>query len=402
MSNAKGVAKQLIIKKESSWGVPAGSSGAQILRRVTSDLSLNKDTYQSEEIRSDYQVSDFRHGVRRVAGNINGELSPGTYKDFMAAALRKAFAAGGTTGAVAVLAVTDTGTKIHRSTGSFITNGFKIGDVVAATGFTDENNNNHYGLITALDATDMTIATLDGVPLTDEAEGDTVTLAVVGKKCFTPTTSHTDDSFSIEHWYSDISESELYTGCKINQMDINLPPTGMATINFDIMGKDVETDSSQYYSSPTAAGTSGVLASVNGIAYAIGVRQYVMTGLSMSVAGNISGDPVVGSNTLPELFNGRVVVTGEMSALFENGTLRDAFLDEDEVALIFVFTTSNAKNPDFIAFVMPRVKLGGAAKDDGEKGLVQTLPYQALFNGAGGSTTTSEQTTLVIQDSTVS
>jgi hypothetical protein len=49
--------------------------------------------------------------------------------------------------------------------------------------------------------------------------------------------------------------------------------------------------------------------------------------------------------------------------------------------------------------VMPRVKLGGSAKDDGEKGLVQTIPYQALFNGSGGTGTTSEQTTLVIQDS---
>lgn len=400
MAIATGVAKQLVYKKETSWGTAAGASGAQILRRVTSDLSLNKDTYQSDEIRTDYQISDFRHGVRRVEGTISGELSPGTYKEFFAAALRKDFAAGATTGAVAVIAVTGTGTKYERSTGSFITNGFKIGDVVAATGFTTANNNSHNAIITALTATEMTVYPLDGVVLTDEAEGDTVTLAVVGKKSFTPTTGHTDDSFSIEHWYSDITESELYTGCKVNQVDVNLPPTGMATAAFGMMGKDVITDDgSQYFTSPTAATTAGVLAAVNGVAFAIGTRQTVLTGLTITIAGNMTSDPVVGSNTVPDIFEGRVVVSGEMSVFFENGAFRDAFLDEDEVALMFVFTTGSSKNADFVSFVMPRVKFGGSSKDDGEKGLVQTVPYQALFNGAGGSGTTSEQTTLVIQDS---
>jgi hypothetical protein len=55
---------------------------------------------------------------------------------------------------------------------------------------------------------------------------------------------------------------------------------------------------------------------------------------------------------------------------------------------------------------MPRVKVGGAGKDDGEKGIVQTMPFTALFDtGAGadkGATATdSLATTLSIQDSTV-
>ena len=143
MTIATGVAKTLAYKKETTWGTAAGASGAQYLRRVTSDLSLNKEGYQSEEIRTDYQISDFRHGVRRVEGTINGELSPGTYEDLFAAALRKSFAAGATTGAVATIAVTGTGTQFTRSSGSFLTDGFKIGDVISATGFTDANNNSY-------------------------------------------------------------------------------------------------------------------------------------------------------------------------------------------------------------------------------------------------------------------
>ena len=71
--------------------VPAtdpGPTGAQILRRVASTLAFTKDTYQSNEIRSDRQIADFRHGVRRVAGNVSGELSPASYKDLFEASLR--------------------------------------------------------------------------------------------------------------------------------------------------------------------------------------------------------------------------------------------------------------------------------------------------------------------------
>jgi hypothetical protein len=93
IAKATGVAKQLRYKAESTWGTAPGASGAQLLRRVTSTLDLKKQTYRSNEIRSDYQVNDMRHGVRSVEGTINGELSPGTYKDFLAAAVRKAFVA---------------------------------------------------------------------------------------------------------------------------------------------------------------------------------------------------------------------------------------------------------------------------------------------------------------------
>src|SRR5690348_14303670 len=90
---ATGVGKQLRYKVESTWGVAPSASGAQLLRRVTSDLSLKKQTYESNEVISHLQRVEFRHGIRSVEGSINGELSPGTYKDFMAAALRRAFAA---------------------------------------------------------------------------------------------------------------------------------------------------------------------------------------------------------------------------------------------------------------------------------------------------------------------
>jgi len=124
-----------------------------------------------------------------------------------------------------------------------------------------------------------------------------------------------------------------------------------------------------------------------------------LTGLTLNIASGYSGDPVVGSNTIPNMYPGRVIVTGQATAYFDSTTLRDAFINETEVEIIGVFTTSNDADSDFVSFVLPRVKIGGASKSDGEGGLIQTLPFQALYNTAGGSGTTSEQTTIVIQDS---
>ena len=396
MALATGVAKQVRYKRETTWGVAAGATGAQLLRRVASDLDLTKDPYQSNEIRDDYQIADYRHGVRTVMGSINGELSPKTYSDFIAAALRKDFVAGATTGAGITYAVV--GSTFTDSSNGFITDGFVVGNVINATGFTTANNNDHYVLVTAVAAGEITFTPLDGVALTAEAAGDTVTISVVGKISYTPETGHTDDSFSIEHFYNDIDQSELFTGCKVNTIEIGLPPTGMSTININLMGKDVTTGVTEYFTTPTATTNTGILAAVNGVGYALGSRQTLITGLTINYAGNMSTEPVVGSNTVPDIFEGRVVINGNLSAFFENGNFRDAFLDEDEIALMFVFTADNTPNPDFIAFTMPRVKLGGASKDDGEKAIIQTIPFQALFNDAG---TGASKTTLLVQDSSV-
>lgn len=401
MTTAAGIAKQLRYKVESAFGTAPGASGAQLLRRVASDLSLNKDTYQSNEIRSDYQVADFRHGVRRVAGSIKGELSPKTYADFFAAALRRDFAA---VTPLSSLSITIAGSgptyTLTRGSGSFLSDGLKIGDVARLTAGTfNAANSNKNLMVIGLTATVATVIVLNGSALVAEGPIASSTLTVAGKKTYVPTTGHTDKSFAVEHWFSDVAQSELFTGCKIATVDLSLPPTGIAEVNFGILGQDITTGTSAYYTSPTAATSTGVAAAVNGAVVVAGTPVAILTGLSMKIDGGYSGDPVVGSNKVPALFPGRVRVSGQFSAYFQDATERDYFINETAISLVAAFTTDNTAAADFVSFAMPTIKVGSAQKDDGEKGIIQTFDYQALFNGSGGAGTSSEQTTLVIQDS---
>jgi hypothetical protein len=401
MPIASGVAKQVRYKVETTFGTAPGVSGAQLLRRVESSLDLSKDVYQSNEIRDDLQIADYRHGVRRVGGSIKGELSPKTYADFIAAALRRDFAA---VTALTALSLTIAGSgptyTITRASGDFLAGGIKIGDVIRlSVGTLNALNINKNLLIVNLTATVATVITLNGSALFAEGPIASCTLTVAGKKTFTPTSGHTNKSFAIEHWFSDIAQSELHLGCKIPSLDISLPPTGMATIDVGVMGQDVTNNTSAYYTSPTAATSTGIVAAVNGALVVNGTRVAICTGLSLKVDGGYSSEPVIGSNVVPDIFPGRVNVSGQFTAYFENATLRDLFVNETEASLVMAFTTSNAAAADFIAFVLPRIKVGGASKSDGEKGLIVTLPFQALFNSTGGSGVSSEQTTLVVQDS---
>ncbi|MGE8366999.1 phage tail tube protein [Cupriavidus sp.] len=406
MPIAKGLFKQLRYKLQTAQGVAAGTAGGQILRRVTSDISLNKDTYQSNEIRSDQQIADYRHGVRRVAGTINGEISPGTYADIFAAILRRDFAAvtaiagasitialGSLLGTVQIYAVT-------RAAGSYLTDGIKAGDVVRLTaGSFNAANLNKNLLVLSLTALALTVIPLNGVALVAEGPIAAATVTVPGKKTFVPTSGHTDKYITFEHWFSDVAQSERFTDCKLGQMDINLPATGMATLAAQIQGLDMVSGTSAYFTAPAVETTSGIVAAVNGVLLAAGAPVGLVTGMSASINANLTGDPVVGQNTLPDLFPGRVVVTGQFTAYFQDAVLRDAFVNETEIGISAALTTSGAAAADFIALNMSRVKLGSAGKDDGEKGLIQTFSYQALLNVNGGAGTANEKTTISVQDS---
>lgn len=405
MAIATGVFKKLIGKKQSALGTQATAASAQIFRRVTSSLNKKKAGYKSNEIRDSMQRSDFRHGVISVEGSISGELSVGTYNTLMASALRGAWAATVTSGAqtnITAAATTGANGTFTRASGSYLTDGFKVGMVVRWAGWatTGAPNNAHNFLITSLTALVMSGKMLDGVAVGPKAAGDSVTCTSAGKTLSIPQSGHSDDYWTFEHSYTDITQSEVFVDCVIGGFSVKLPPTGMATIDFPIMGLDMVAGTTQYFTSPTAASTGAVLAANNGFVSVNGVELGLITNLDFNVNGNMSAvGGVVGTNKSPDVFPGAFDIDGNMTILFQDTAQKALFLAETEVAIIAVFTGGNTAAADFVSVTFPRCKLNGGDIDDGEKGLSLTVPFVALENTAGGSGTNSMATTIVVQDS---
>jgi hypothetical protein len=394
MASAQGINKLLVAKKETTWGTKATASSASYYRRVTGSFQLEKDVYNSNEILPSQQMRDMRHGTRKSSGSITGELSGNAYDEFIQAAVRKDFASGATTGAIITLS--STATTIVRSAGSFVTDGFNVGSVINVTGFVGSGNNGLF-FITAMTATVLTVSALNSQTRTVEAAGATVTVLEKGKKTYTPQTSHTDDSFTVEEFYPDAPVSRTFLGQQVNTMDIAIQPNAMATINLGFMGKDAEAaTSSAYFTSPTAIGTEGIYSAPDGKLFINGVANGVITGLTVKLNNNIQQTAVIGSNSIGAKSRGKISVTVDGSAIFQDSTVLNYFDAESEISLSYVLLSADRTN----AFVlnMPRVKIGSATTNDGENVIILSFTGVALeYTGAAVGVLA---TTLQIQDTT--
>jgi hypothetical protein len=95
----------------------------------------------------------------------------------------------------------------------------------------------------------------------------------------------------------------------------------------------------------------------------------------------LSSQPVVGSTFVPDIFYGRMVVNGTLSAYFDSLTVLNYFLNETEVALSVELDDANGT--DFMSVTMPRVKLMGANKTLGpDGGVMIQAPFQALLSSS--------------------
>lgn len=87
MTIASGALERTAYIAESTWGTTPSTPAFSILRKNSISVGLEKDALISNEIRSDRQISDARHGVRSASGEHAFELSPDSFDDFIQAAL---------------------------------------------------------------------------------------------------------------------------------------------------------------------------------------------------------------------------------------------------------------------------------------------------------------------------
>ena len=402
MTIASQIKRKVFIGKQSALGTKALANSGKTYNYRDGGLSggLTKESFESNTIRTDQQRQNASHGTRSVSKTIDQEFQVGGHTALLEGALRSAFAIAATTGAVTVIGINATTRTITRASGSFITDGFKVGDIVRASGFAaGANNNKNFRLATvvALSMTYVADAWISGI--VTEAAGATVTVAAVGKKLSVPLTAHTNDYFTIEEFNDDISQSETDLDCKVSSVAIAIPANGNATINFGFLGRNATYDVAQYFTSPTAAPNGDILAGTTGLLSYNGVDSVVLTNVSINLDAGAEIKAVVGSNISPDVFTSAVVVSGSMAALFENATILNDFDDEIEAPLFVYLFANDTATSDFVIIKLPNIKVNSAEKaaDGTAISLSSNFSAGVLLDGS----TVKEQTTLVIVDSTV-
>lgn len=381
---------------ESTFGTPpSGSGSSQRLRRTTSSLALGKDTFQSNEVRPDQQISSFRHGGHRVGGAVEGELSVQSYDDLIEAVMRSTWAAGVALDESDFTSITISSGVWTLGSGNPSTLGLRIGNIIDVTNLSVAGNNARYR-ITAMTSTTFTaIKVSDGSVAADNTSDTECDIAVVGE---TITFGTTKRSFTFEHSYPTVDVARRFDGCRIGGMSVRVPPNDKAMVSFDIQGQKgvvLDAGSAPYFTSATDAPNTEMLTGIEGGLRAGGVEQAIITSFDLQISHNLNSTPVIGTPYVPDIFYGRITVTGNISFYLQDKELIEAFVNEEEIDLVLV--CEDAPGTGFIAFNMQRVKLGGATDSpSGDGGVIVSAPFQALLQSAG---TGYDATTLSIQKS---
>lgn len=84
---ALGSKARFLYAMESAWAELPGTPTVYNLRVTGFNVNLTKDSFTSNELRSDRQTADLRTGMRQVTGDISTELSYGSFDDLIESAM---------------------------------------------------------------------------------------------------------------------------------------------------------------------------------------------------------------------------------------------------------------------------------------------------------------------------
>jgi hypothetical protein len=403
MAIGQGISGVVSFKKQTALGTAASGAGGFAVRRTSAVLSLNKATYSNNEIVTHQQHTGDIHGVATTDGKIDGILSPLTYSLLLCSLLRAASWTAGTTISSLSITIAASGANwtVTRATGDFLADGIKAGDVIKLTGagFNTANINVNMIVLT-MTSTILTCYVPNAKTLIAEGPIATSTVTVIGKKCFSPSSSQANDYYTFERWQPDLTLSHTFMDMQVASADFTIPATGMVTISLALAGLGKRTKgASQVLTGPTASTTNAV-ASAAGAVVVGGTRYGTITSAAIKIDGQVApGEAVVGANVVPDVQRGRIKVTGQFTALWDTDTIAAPFDSEATTSLMLMLADSRLDAANFVALSMPTVKLFSDDPDDGEKQIVRTYKFTAQYNSAGGAGISTDQTTIVIQDS---
>lgn len=346
--------------------VPAtdpGTAGGQVLRHVSHNLSLQKEAYTADEVRTDQMRPMEKQGTKRVPATINGLLSPLTYADILEAIL------GGTwdTTVVATSNTTFTSVAADNPTSTFIftagdpvASGYGVGQIVQFANLSDSDNNGVNYLIIGFSGASN--RTMEVYPAPDTMGADAAfTLTQVGGLLSMPTSNHVRRKAALEVYNSDGDISRLFTEGRFAGFNLQVAPNQIAQIDFSGMWRNrvsASGASAPFFTAPTVETTTDVIDSMDGFLRINGAVVGITTGVSLSFIRAPQAPAQLNSEGLVAGINlANAVLTGEFTIFLTDATFLTAFDDETEFELMCKLPLSDSDTADCMVFYLPRIKI---------------------------------------------
>ena len=196
-------------------------------------------------------------------------------------------------------------------------------------------------------------------------------------------------SFTIEkHLLNlDTPEYHRFRGCIVNTMSLTAQPNSMINGTFGFIGKDID---SANLTTQVAGSTYNPYTerqsfdSYTGSATIDGVASNVSTELTFNLENGYEPAYVLFDNNTIQPADGKNVMTGTVGVFYEDSTLYQDYLDENEISIAYTLQDPDGNQYQIL---FPRVKIFNGNPDLSDDGQIQ-VSYEAefLFDSVTGTT----------------
>ena len=397
------------IKAQSAKGTQATGGSGTVVRLIGgSGIGFGKNPVESQEVRRDAQNTRGRHGMQTLTAAYDTELTLGGAHDLILPAL---FRSSWGTADLAVTSgdfttTTTTTSTIVFASGSPISLGFRVGDVIRCSGLTATANNSRNLRITGLSATTITVAET----LTLDASADSGgTITRPGRVCTNPAAGSLAQTYFTldEHEYT-VDGSRVATDFIWGSATYSMTPNGLVMFNPSGIGtgafEALTGASAPLLTSPTAT-TGSPMACVDATLRLGSTDEVAITAFDIGIDITPSAPEVVASNVSPDVFPGTFQVNMNITMLREDMAEIAAYVDETVLSFHALFIENETAPEDFVSLYVPNFTLGGvdlSALSKAGGGRTQTLSIPAGLVGIDETGGAYDATTLKVQTSTSS
>ena len=373
------------IVAETVYGETPATPPFKRLRHTGMTLGVQRGSLQSEELRPDRQISDFRLGAVSIAGDVMTELSYGSFDDLLEATLLGTWTPKATKTA-ATISAANADDSFNDSANGFVVAGFGVGDLITTTGFTTPANNGTWR-IASVTAGKITVTLAAGgaaTAIVDEAAGaghkvetmETVLKAGVARR-----------SFSILRHFTDMATKayHLFKGVEFNTLALAINPTAIVSAVFGTLGREgtAPADTPPTGATFAAATTTAPLDAFTGQLKSGVTVVGEVTEFSINLENGLEVRNVVGSKLTIRPSIGRSNLTGSATVYFEDTSFLEKFINETDTSL-------SIELPDGVGnsyvFTIPRFKFTGGQPDvSGQGSITLAMPFQGILDPTTGS-----------------
>lgn len=238
---ASGSGNVLGYVEEVCFGQVPVAVAMKVARRRSTTLGLTKEVYSSEEIRADRMIASSRHGPQSVGGDVVTEISPGGHADWYEALLGGQWVLPPISMTLVGAAHTTDEFNVTTITGltiSPVTREMQIGDIVKPTTTGSQYFDQKLFFLAGMSPATGVVTGITLVPLKTPTLVPPASPFATGTLLAEPRVSMGNiyRSYTFERAFADIGSYLTYSGCRMNTAAIDLPPTGIATNTFSVMG----------------------------------------------------------------------------------------------------------------------------------------------------------------------